>query len=116
MVCKELRPNGKLQAEGSIPSVSIFFKMICGYSLSAESDIFLNLYLPFPCPVTDSIKPASFSFEMIFPEVVNDSPVIMEISCLPKIYPGANSWNNLSILFFIDEVALIFSIATINKL
>lgn len=34
--------------------------------------MFLNLYLPFPCPETGSIIPAFFSFAIIIPAAVTD--------------------------------------------
>ena len=47
----------------------------------------LNLYLPFPNPLTASIKSAFFSFVMRLPAAVTESLVIAAMSERPKMHP-----------------------------
>lgn len=72
----------------------------------------INLYLPFPKPLTGSIKSAFFSFVMRFPAAVTESFVIAAISDRPKT-PSTPIFANTAFAFaIVPWLAFSRSIAT----
>ena len=69
-----------------------------GHYLYALGDT--NLYLPFPKPLTGSIKSAFFSFVMRLPAAVTESFVIAAMSERPKI-PSTPIFANTAFAFAI---------------
>lgn len=72
----------------------------------------INLYLPFPKPLTGSIKSAFFSFVMRLPAAVTESFVIAAMSDRPKT-PSAPIFANTAFAFaIVPWLAFSRSIAT----
>ena len=72
----------------------------------------VNLYFPFPNPLTGSIKSAFFSFAMRFPAAVTESFVMAAISERPKT-PSMPMLENTAFAFAIVVwLAFSLSIAT----
>ena len=95
-------------------TLSVFFRFpLYIYSLLTKSAI--NLYFPFPLPVTSQIIPALFIFVIKFPAAVADTSNILAISVLPKtLFTPTIRKNNFSffLVFIFTRISFILPITT----